>query len=104
MTLTPETLRAQARHHRRYGRNVVASQMDNAADAWEADYKLAGDYHNMANEYLALRKQLEAAETELRAANKEMALQTERSLSSWVIDALVKRGFQVVPPALAGEE
>ena len=37
MTLTPETLRAQARHHRRYGRNVVASQMDNAADAWEAE-------------------------------------------------------------------
>ena len=32
------------------------------ADAWEADHKLAGDYPNMANEYLVLVKRLEALE------------------------------------------
>ena len=76
-----------------------------AADAWEAQIDLMNQsYHTLSVAYNATCKRLEEAETELRAANKEMALQTERSLSSWVIDALVKRGFQVVPPALAGEE
>jgi len=67
MTLTPETLRAQARHHRRYGRNVVASQMDDAAAAWEACELALSERRRVAfdrmGESRKLRKRLEAAET-----------------------------------------
>jgi hypothetical protein len=107
--MTHETLRALANDflHEDWGEatdNAIraGNGVKEHADAWEQQEGPWLERDKLMSEHvLSVQNRNGALEAEAAELRAELALQTERSLSSWVIDALVKRGFKVeaqLPP------